>query len=183
MDDAELASWFASGDVNSVRVVYQAYGRLVYTVALSVLRDTGRAEDATKQTFVQAWRSAGTYEPSRPLAAWLTTIAKRVTIDLVDSDSADRGSLPMRPSADKMENVAAVRRALDELPTADRDLIRMQHCDELSHIEIARELQISLGTVKSRTFGAHRRLAALLSHVRAEPGDRTRPALEGGPDG
>ena len=57
----------------------------------------------------------------------------------------------------------------DEQPSTDRDLIRMQHFDELSHAEIARELEIPLGTVKSRAFRAHRRLAGLLAHLRAEP--------------
>ena len=180
MDDADLASRFASGDADSVRVVYQTYGRLVFTIAFKVLGDTGLAEDATQQTFVQAWRAAGKYDPSRPLGAWLTTIAKRVAIDVYrrekrhrnldnidDSDSSNLITLP--PSVDQMEDVAQVRRALDELPTADRDLIRMQHFDELSHAEIARELAIPLGTVKSRTFRAHRRLAGLLAHLRAEP--------------
>ena len=73
------------------------------------------------------------------------------------------------PSVDRLNDVAEVRRALDELPSTDRNLIRMQHFDELSHAEIARELEIPLGTVKSRTFRAHRRLAGLLSHLRAEP--------------
>ena len=83
-----------------------------------------------------------------------------------------------------MDDVAEVRRALDELPTTDRELIRMQHFDELSHAEIARELEIPLGTVKSRTFRAHRRLAGLLAHLRAEPEDSSPAAeLEGGSDG
>ena len=51
----------------------------------------------------------------------------------------------------------------------------MQHFDELSHAEIARELEIPLGTVKSRTFRAHRRLAGLLAHLRAEPEESHRP--------
>jgi RNA polymerase sigma-70 factor (ECF subfamily) len=72
------------------------------------------------------------------------------------------------PSVDQIHDVAEVRRALDRLPDADRDLIRMQHFDELSHAEIAQELEIPLGTVKSRVFRAHRRLAGLLSHLRAE---------------
>ena len=58
MDDAGLASRFASGDADSVRVVYQTYGRLVFSIAYKVLGDTGLAEDATQQTFVQAWRAA-----------------------------------------------------------------------------------------------------------------------------
>jgi len=195
LDDAELASWFASGDADSVRVVYQTYGRLVFAIAYRVLGDTGLAEDATQQTFVQAWRAAGTYDPTRALGAWLTTIAKRVAIDvyrrerrhrnLDDLDTSNSGSLiTLPPSVDQIHDVAEVRRALDKLPAADRDLIRMQHFDELSHAEIAQELEIPLGTVKSRVFRAHRRLADLLSHLRAEsaeslPGD----GRGGGSDG
>ena len=191
MDDADLASRFATGDADSVRVVYQTYGRLVFSIAYRVLGDTGLAEDATQQTFVQAWRAAGSFDPSRPLGAWLTTIAKRVAIDvyrrerrhrnLADIDTADSSSLvTLPPSIDQMDDVAEVRRALDELPTTDRDLIRMQHFDELSHAEIARELEIPLGTVKSRTFRAHRRLAGLLAHLRAEPGESSPGAGRGG---
>ncbi len=182
MDDADLASRFASGDADSVRVVYQSYGRLVFAIAFKVLGDRGLAEDATQQTFVQAWRGASTYDPGRPLGAWISTIAKRVAIDvyrrerrhrnLVDVDTASDSSLiTLPPSVDQLNDVAEVRRALDELPATDRDLIRMQHFDELSHAEIARELEIPLGTVKSRTFRAHRRLAGLLGHLRAEPGE------------
>lgn len=198
MNDADLASRFASGDADSVRVVYQSYGRLVFSIAFKVLGDTGLAEDATQQTFVQAWRAAGSYDPSRALAAWLTTIAKRVAIDVyrrerrhrnVDNidniDTADSASLvTLPPSIDQMHEVAEVRRALAELPMTDRALIRMQHFDELSHAEIAHELEIPLGTVKSRTFRAHRRLAGILAHLRADPADSSPTArLEEGSDG
>jgi len=194
LDDADLASWFASGDADSVRVVYQTYGRLVFSIAYKVLGDTGLAEDATQQTFVQAWRAAGSYDPSRALGAWLSTIAKRVAIDvyrrerrhrnLDNVDTSDSSSLvTLPPSAEQIHDVAEVRRALDELPTTDRQLIRMQHFDELSHAEIAQELEIPLGTVKSRTFRAHRRLAGLLTHLRSEPADSTpADAREGGSD-
>ena len=178
LEDAELASWFASGDADSVRVVYQTYGRLVFAIAFRVLGDTGLAEDATQQTFVQAWRAAGSYDPSRALAAWLTTIAKRVAIDvhrrerrhrnLVNIDTSDSASLvTLPPSAEQINDVAEVRRALDELPPSERDLIRMQHFGELSQAEIANKLEIPLGTVRSRTFRAHRRLASILHGLRA----------------
>src|SRR3954447_4279963 len=132
LDDAELASRFASGDADSVRVVYQTYGRLVFSIAHKVLGDPGLAEDATQQTFVQAWRAAGSYDPERPLAAWLTTIAKRVAIDVYrrerrhrDLDDIDGSAgdslITLPPSVDQIHDVAEVRRALDELPDADRD--------------------------------------------------------------
>jgi RNA polymerase sigma factor (sigma-70 family) len=191
LDDADLASWFASGEADSVRVVYQTYGRLVYSIAFKVLGDAGLAEDATQQTFLQAWRAAGSYDASRALGAWLSTIAKRVAIDvyrrerrhrnLDDIDTSNSGSLiTLPPSVDQIHDVAEVRRALDKLPDADRDLIRMQHFDELSHAEIAQELEIPLGTVKSRVFRAHRRLAGLLSHLRAESAESPQGDERGG---
>jgi RNA polymerase sigma-70 factor (ECF subfamily) len=182
MDDAALAVRFASGDAGSVRVVYQMYGRLVFAVAYRVLGDVGLAEDATQQTFVQAWRAATTYDPSRALGAWLTTIARRAAIDVhrrehrhrhVDSidASADPGLVTLPPSEDQIYDLMELRRALEKLPDRDRELIRLQHYDELTHTEIAGRLAIPVGTVKSRSFRAHRRLARLLGHLRAEPDD------------
>jgi RNA polymerase sigma factor (sigma-70 family) len=189
MDDAELAERFASGDADTVRVVYQTHGRLVFAVAYKVLGDRGLAEEATQQTFVKAWRAAGTYDPTRSLAAWLTTIARNVAIDThrrerrhrnvatLESVASELVTLP--PSAEQIHDVLEVRQALDELPDQDRELIRLQHYDELTHTEIADHLAIPLGTVKSRSFRAHRRLAGLLGHLRAEPDDTT----EGGSHG
>lgn len=181
MDDVDLAARFASGDAGTIRVVYQVYGRLVYSIAYRTLGDVGLAEDATQQTFVQAWRAAATYDPSRALGAWLTTIARRVAIDvyrrerhhrnLENINSADSALVTLPPSAEQIYDVLEVRHALAELPEHDRELIRLQHYDELTHTEIATRLDIPLGTVKSRSFRAHRRLAGLLGHLRAEPRD------------
>ena len=189
LDDADLASRFASGDADSVRVIYQSHGRLVFSIAYKVLGDVGLAEDATQQTFVQAWRAADSYDPARPLGAWLTTIAKRVAIDVYRRErrhrsldnfdtSHDSSLVTLPPSAEQIHDVQEVRRAVERLPVTDRELIRMQHFDELSHLEIAGELKIPLGTVKSRTFRAHRRLAKLLAHLRTDPEDWT-PGVSG----
>jgi len=181
MADADLAARFASGDPDTIRLVYQRYGRLVYSVAYKVLGDIGLAEDATQQTFVQAWRAAATYDPSRALGAWLATIAGRAAIDVYrrerrhrsveDIGSADLVPITLPPSVEQIYEVWEVRRALADLPDQDRELIRLQHYDELTHTEIASQLAIPLGTVKSRSFRAHRRLAGLLGHLRAEAGD------------
>jgi RNA polymerase sigma-70 factor (ECF subfamily) len=179
--DADLAQRFASGDPDAIRAVYQHYGRLVYSVAYKVLGDTGLAEDATQQTFVQAWRSAASYDPARPLGAWLATISRRAAIDVYrrerrhrsveDIDSSDVVPITVGPSVDQIHDLWEVRQALDHLPDQDRELIRLQHYDELTHTEIASQLAIPLGTVKSRSFRAHRRLAGLLGHLRPDAGD------------
>jgi len=186
--DAELAERFASGDPDAIRVVYQHYGRLVYSVAYKVLDDIGLAEDATQQTFLQAWRSAATYDPSRPLGPWLATIARRAAIDMYrrerrhrsvdDIESSAREPITLGPSVEQIYELWQVREALDQLPDQDRELIRLQHYDELTHTEIASHLTIPLGTVKSRSFRAHRRLAGLLGHLRSDAGDQG--SAEGG---
>jgi RNA polymerase sigma-70 factor (ECF subfamily) len=178
IDDPGLAARFAAGDPDTIRVLYQSYGRLVHAVAYKVLGDVGLAEDATQQTFVQAWRAAASYDPTRALGAWLATIARRVAIDVYRRERRHRGVeavdpsdpalVTAPPSVEQLYDVWEVREALGKLSDQERELIRMQHYGEFTHAEIARELEIPLGTVKSRSFRAHKRLAGLLGHLRPE---------------
>src|SRR5262245_65468137 len=80
-DDRELAHRFSSGDDESVRAVYERYGRAVHTVAYSIVHDASTAADVVQATFVKAWRAAGTFNPERDLGPWLYTIARRQAID------------------------------------------------------------------------------------------------------
>ncbi|MFL6106046.1 MAG: RNA polymerase sigma factor [Marmoricola sp.] len=176
MDDAELAARFATGDPDTIRVLYQTHGRLVFAIAYKVLGDAGLAEEATQQTFIKAWRAAESYDPQRALVAWLTTIARNAALDIyrrerrnrshANIDSPDLSLVTLPPSVEQLNDVLEVRSALGELPDADRELIRLQHYDELTHHEIAEHLSIPIGTVKSRSFRAHRRLAGMLGHLR-----------------
>lgn len=183
MSDGErdVEGRFARGDADAVREVYQRYGRLVYSVAYRVLGDAGLAEDATQQTFLQAWRAASSYDPARELGPWLATIARRTAISVhrqvrghSSIDSLDPGHPALftpPPSAEQIYDVWEVRRAVDTLTDQDRELIQLQHYREFTHTEIADRLDIPIGTVKSRSFRAHRRLAGLLGHLRAGPDD------------
>jgi RNA polymerase sigma-70 factor (ECF subfamily) len=185
--EAELAVKFAAGEPDSVGELYRAYGRLVYAVAFRVLGDVTLAEDATQLTFVQAWQNASTFDSTRALGPWLATIAGRAAIDTyrrnrrhrlsrnVDDldgggvdDISDPALVTLPPSAEAIYDAWQVRRALDTLPDPDRELIRLQHYAQLTHSEIAEQLEIPVGTVKSRSFRAHRRLAGLLGHLRRE---------------
>jgi len=179
--DTQLAAEFAAGDPDAVRAVYQTYGRLVYSVAFKVLGDAGLAEDATQQTFVQAWRAADSYDPTRALGPWLASIARRAAIDVYRRtrrhqtqyglDSAEATLVSPPPSAEQIYEVSEVRHAIDALPPDDRELVRLQHFLGLSHAEIADRLNIPVGTVKSRTFRVHRRLLGMLGHLRGDTDD------------
>ena len=59
-----------------------------------------------------------------------------------------------------------VRRAVDALPADEREVVRLQHFEGLTHTQIASRMNLPAGTVKSRSFRAHKRLAELLGHLK-----------------
>ena len=164
---------FRIGDVTGLAAVYDRYSRAVWSVALSVLRDRGLAEDATQETFLRAWRAADSYDPVRPLAPWLLTIARRTAIDVQRREGrptqgghdAEQDVVVRMPGIEHAWQAWEIRLALDELPVDERAVIRMSHFDEMTHREIAEVLAIPVGTVKSRSHRAHRWLAGRLAHL------------------
>ena len=62
-----------------------------------------------------------------------------------------------------------MREAVDDLPPDEHEVVRLQHLEGFSHTEIAERLGVPVGTVKSRSFRAHKRLAARLGHLRGDP--------------
>jgi RNA polymerase sigma-70 factor (ECF subfamily) len=170
---------FRCSDPDAVRAVYRTYGQLVFAVAFSVLGDRALCEEATQQTFVKAWRAAGSVDPNRDLGPWLATIARRAAIDLyrhearrragpLDAVPPDHPALAAAPMTDRCLDVWEVRRAVSELPLVEREVVRLQHFEGLGHGQIAERLGVPIGTVKSRSSRAHRRLAAELAHLRAK---------------
>ncbi len=178
MQDRELRARFRQGDPDAVRDVYRSYGRLVYAVSLRVLGDRGLAEEATQQAFVKAWRAAQSFDESRELGPWLAAIARRVAIDVhrreavrpsdpLESVPAGDPALIATPhSAETIYDVWEVRQAVAQLPHDEQEVVRLQHMDGFTHTQIAERLGIAAGTVKSRSFRAHKRLAGLLGHLR-----------------
>lgn len=173
--DPETVAGFRAGEPAAVAAVFRAYGGLVFAVAMRVLRDRTLAEDATQQAFVQAWRAAADFEPARDLAPWLATIARRAAIDLQRREGTRQRyeraeppevTAPVGERAERAYDVWAVREAIDALPPDEREVVRLQHLDELTQVEIAERLGLPLGTVKSRAYRAHRRLAGRLGHLR-----------------
>jgi RNA polymerase sigma factor (sigma-70 family) len=182
MVTAEEIGLFCSGDAEAVRTLYRAYGRLVFVVAHQVLGSSELAKEATQQTFVKAWQAAARFDPSRDLGAWLATVARRAAIDLyrrearraasrLDQVSPSHPAVVERPpDIERSFDVWEVRQAIAELPPSEAEVARLQHVEGLTLAEIAERLGVPVGTVKSRSFRAHRRLARRLGHLREVEG-------------
>ncbi|MGF1616608.1 MAG: RNA polymerase sigma factor [Acidimicrobiia bacterium] len=172
--DAEVLGRFRAGDEEAVKAVYNRFSGAVYSISLAILRDPGRAADATQQTFVKAWRSASSFDPTREFAPWIYSIARHTAIDIyrkerrrIPSDRVD--AISEGTSMDRVWEVFQVRAAVDLLSDEERQVVAMSHFEGLTHAEIAARLDIPLGTVKSRSHRAHRHLVELLSHLDGEP--------------
>jgi RNA polymerase sigma-70 factor (ECF subfamily) len=168
--DREVLERFRIGDEAAVKAVYDRYGGPVFALTMRILGEHGLAADATQQTFIKAWRAASTYDPERSFAPWIYAIARRTAIDIyrkrsrtVVSDDVDLVVLP--PGLETAWEVFEVRSAVDRLPDEERQVIKLSHFDGLTHVEIAAQLDIPVGTVKSRSHRAHQRLVELLRHV------------------
>jgi RNA polymerase sigma-70 factor (ECF subfamily) len=169
---------FRAGESDAVRAVYREYGRLVFAVCRNLLATPQLAEEAAQQTFLKAWRAAGTVEVGKDLAPWLATIARRTAIDVYRQESRETTSaLDDVPAAhpamvqapvaiERTYDVWQVRQALDELPDDERAIVQLQHLEGLTQTAVAQRLKLPVGTVKSRSYRAHKRLAERLKHLR-----------------
>jgi RNA polymerase sigma-70 factor (ECF subfamily) len=178
-DQRDLALRFQTGDADAVREVYRRYAGRLHALCRSLLGDPALVDDAVQQTFLQAWRAASRFDAARPLSAWLYAIARRVCIDeyrkasrapAVGREDDQIDGVVDGPSFDRAWTVYEVRRAVDELPADEREVVRLASLEGWSLPEIAAHLGVPVGTVKSRSFRAHRRLTAALAHLRAEAG-------------
>jgi RNA polymerase sigma factor (sigma-70 family) len=160
---------FVRGDRAMVREIYREYGRGVYAVGYRVLRDHGLAEEAVQTTLLNAWRGADTFEIGRDLGPWLYAIARRSAIDIYRREQRHRSRalfeadvVVLPESLDETWQVWQVQLALRRLPDEELEVIRCTHFLGMTHEQTAEHLEVPVGTVKSRSHRAYRRLASLL---------------------
>jgi RNA polymerase sigma-70 factor (ECF subfamily) len=174
--DVLLVARCAKGDEGALSELYDLFGRAAYALALRIVRDASQAEDVVQEAFLDLWKSAARFDPSRSRpASYLLTFVHRRAVDLVRREQArpqrgaDVADVADRPGSDDVagalvtsEQGAGVRRALAELSPAQREVLELAYFAGLSQSEIAERLNEPLGTVKSRTHVALSRLRELL---------------------
>jgi RNA polymerase sigma-70 factor, ECF subfamily len=135
----------------------------------------GSAEDLAQEVMLTVWRKANYFDPTRASAAtWIFTIARNLRIDLkrreqkppLTEDYVDTFEEP-DPGEHTLtlEREQRVRAALEELPGEQAEVIRLSFFEDRPHAEIAKNLDIPLGTVKSRIRLAMNRLRVLVGEL------------------
>jgi RNA polymerase sigma factor (sigma-70 family) len=175
MLDGEIHRRIVYGDEDALAEVYDSYARLVYSVALRVIRDHSAAEDVTQEVFVALWDRPLSFDPERgSLRGWLGMLAHRRAVDRVRTEQRHRNmandprlaepALADDPAESVLEAATAeqVRAALAALPDRTREPLELAYLHGQSYRQVAVTLGIPEGTAKSRLRLGLRQLAVAL---------------------
>ena len=164
----ELLSGSAHGDERCFRQLYDTSSARIYGVALRVVRDPAQAIEVTQDVYLQIWHQSGSFDAARGSAInWMLMLAHRRSVDRVRSAqaSSNRDTRYVRENVevdyektnDHAQNLVdaqaaaqRVRGLLNLLTEHQRQAILLAYFDGKTHVEIARALNIPLGTAKSR---------------------------------
>jgi len=158
-DDSVLIARTRRHDREAFAEIYDRYSRLVYSIALRVVRSASTAEDILHDVFLQLWQSPERFDSARGnLPSWMAVIARNRAIDRLRQrrETVDPADIVLLSSADigsqvELENfVARVREVLHSMPEAHRKAVEMAFFDGKTHSEIAAATGEPLGTVKTR---------------------------------
>ena len=162
-----LIERIAARDAAALKALYDLTSGKLYGLALRVLRRQEAAEDALQDAFLHIWRTAPDYRASlSPPMAWLGLIVRSRALDLLRRGKAEREHLtdeideamsdtlagdapnPMDTSL-ASQQAWALHQCLSQLENKQREVVSLAYLRDLSHGELAQQLQLPLGTVKT----------------------------------
>jgi RNA polymerase sigma factor (sigma-70 family) len=185
-EDADLLARVSSGDEVAIELIYQRYGGACFALARRILDDAGLAEDVVQQVFLALWQGHR-FDPSRgAVSTWLLSVTHHKAVDVVRRESRRRGvsadaamidiaSTGPGPDDEAWRLLRAdrTRAAIRELSAEHREVLLLAYYGGYTQREIADLTGLPLGTVKSRTLAAMKRLRLSLAAV-DENTDETR---------
>ncbi len=168
MAEIELLEEIAQGSEEALSCLYDRYARLLYSLIIAILKDPRDAEEVLQEVFLQVWNSASRFDRRRgTVGSYLVTLARSRAIDRTRSrnftrrhemeTALDRPDLERDPALDDQldafllnERAAMVRAMLARIPVEQQQVMHLAYFLGHSQSEIARHLEIPLGTVKTR---------------------------------
>lgn len=167
--DGDLIASIARGERDAFGALYDRHASTMMALACRILNDHREAEDLLHDVFLEVWNKAHAYRPERAsVRTWLMLRLRSRALDRLRSSRISRtvaldDSTPRRVSRDDPSqgaDHATLRSALDQLPPEQRRVLELGYFRGLSSSEIAAEVNIPVGTVKSRTAAGLAKLRA-----------------------
>ncbi len=161
--DSSLLAMVQQGDEQAMARLFERHSKLVYSVALRVLRDPAAAEDVLQEIFMQIWRTPTSFVGTHTsLAGWLAVVSRNRSVDLLRKKRPTESfedvpfASPYDLANDAEQNLMLerVRILVAELPDEQRTALEMAFFEGLTPLEIAEKTECPLGTVKTRIRSA-----------------------------
>jgi RNA polymerase sigma-70 factor, ECF subfamily len=163
-DLADLLRQAGRADETAFAALYDATAARVHGLALRVVRDPAQAEEVTQEAFLEIWRTASRFDPDRGSAmGWLLTITHRTAVDRVRSAEAStrrdtsyhQQNQPVdhdttAEAAQASLEARRVRTALGTLTEVQREAVGLAYFGGYTHTEVAKMLDLPVGTAKTR---------------------------------
>ena len=190
-EDIDLLRRLTLRDEQALLSLYHKYQRLVYSLALRVLRDEAEAQELLQEVFLHVWEKASMFDQDRgSFDSWLVTLThhraidvirtrrfkQRASEDRVDPEvlagmSTENKILERRGLTDSIENDERekVRLAMEEISKEQKQVLELAYYEGYSQSEIAEMLSIPLGTVKTRMRQGMIKLSKHVKDLRYQP--------------
>lgn len=177
VEDRELVREMAAGRSEAVAELYDRYAGMLKALSQKILHDPADAEEVLQETFLQAWSQAARYDPKRSsVSTWLVLIARSRSIDRLRTqkvklrtavaaqrEDPDRHTSPQGVgNVLKQERQRRLREELAKLPSEQSQVLELAFYGGMTQSEIADNTGIPLGTVKTRTLLAMKKLRQAL---------------------
>ncbi|VAW41283.1 hypothetical protein MNBD_CHLOROFLEXI01-1673 [hydrothermal vent metagenome] len=167
IEDQQLLHKIIRREEAALSVLYDRYGRLLFSVAYHLVGNKALAEEIMLDIFRRVWEKAGSYRKDRAsVRTWLTSMTRNRAIDMLRRESVrpERDSVSWEellvepPTASRSPELVVshqiemqkVHTALAELPKEQQDVLTMAYFYGYSHSQIANQLELPIGTVKTR---------------------------------
>ena len=157
-----LLAKVASGNPEAFEELINKYGNLIWSIARRYLSKQNEAEDAVQEIFVALWQSAGRFDPNKASEiTFISMITRRRLIDNLRKnnkhkvlksieDSLSDDVFSQKSNLEENAEISLVIRALKKLDIQDQELLSLSIYQGYSHLEIAKLLNLPLGTVKTK---------------------------------
>ncbi len=179
LSDGELVKRLREGEQKALSILYERYAGLVYSIAYKILGNQQEAEDLTQDIFVNFWKSDRFDTERGTLSTFLGLLTRCRALDKQRSrktaqnflikwqklTTEETGDLLPLERASQEERQMKLKQALKQLPELQAQILEMNYLEGLSQAQIATALNLTLGTVKSRSRQGLVQLKKILSDL------------------